>query len=45
VVIEHQINLSKGAGLCLGQAEPAPDVTQKVGAGIEQAGFSAPVPG
>lgn len=45
VVVEHQINLSKGAAFRLRQAKPAPDVAQKVGAGIEQTSFGAPIPG
>lgn len=44
MVIEHQVNLSKGATLRLGQAKPAPDVAQKIGSGIEKTGFSTPIP-
>lgn len=44
MVVKHQVNLSKGPVLGLGQAEPTPDVAQKIGAGIEKTGFSTPVP-
>jgi hypothetical protein len=35
LVIEEQVNLAESAVLGLGQAEPAPDIAEQVGAGIE----------
>jgi len=44
-IVKEQVNLAECAVLGLRKAEPAPDIAEKVGAGVEEAGFGAPVPG
>lgn len=44
-IIKEQVNLAEGAVLGLGKAEPAPDIAEKVCAGVKEAGFGSPVPG
>ena len=44
-IVKEQVNLAECAVLGLRKAEPAPDVAEKVGAGVEEAGFGTPIPG
>jgi hypothetical protein len=44
-VIEQHVELAKSAVLAFWEAEPAPNVAQKVGSGVEQSSFGTPVPG
>jgi hypothetical protein len=43
-IIEEHVNLTKGAILGLRKAEPAPNVAEKVGAGIKETSFGSPIP-
>jgi hypothetical protein len=45
LIIKEQVDFTKGAILGLGQAEPTPDIAEKVGSGVKESGFSSPVPG
>jgi hypothetical protein len=45
VIIEKHVNLAKSAILRFRKAEPAPQVTEKVGAGIKETSFGSPIPG
>ena len=44
MIIKKHVNLAKGAILRLRQAEPAPNVAEKVGASIKEASFGSPIP-
>ena len=43
-MFEEQINLAETAIFGFWKAEPAPDVTEQICAGIEETGFGTPVP-
>lgn len=43
-VLEQDVDFSKCPILCLWKAEPAPDVTKNVCAGVEKSRFGSPVP-
>lgn len=45
LVLKHQVDFAKGTILGLRKAEPAPNIAEKIGPGIEEACFGAPVPG
>ena len=45
MVVEQQVNFTKGTIFGLGKAVPAPDVAYQVRAGVEETSFSSPVPG
>lgn len=45
LVIEEQVDLAKAAVFGLRETEPAPDVAEEVGSGVEEAGLGSPVPG
>jgi hypothetical protein len=45
VIIKKQVDLAKGAVFSLGKAEPAPYITEKIGASVEKSGFGSPIPG
>ncbi len=43
-MIEQQVNFPEGTVLGLRKSEPAPQVTQKICACIEETGFGSPIP-
>lgn len=44
VIVKHKVDFAKSTVFRLGQAEPAPDIAEQIGAGVEKTGFGAPVP-
>ena len=44
LVVKQQVNLAKSAVFRLREAEPAPNVAEKIGPGVEQTGFGSPIP-
>jgi hypothetical protein len=45
MVVEHKVDLAEAAVLGFGKTEPAPDIAEEVGTGVEEACFGSPVPG
>lgn len=44
IISEEQIDFTKGAVLSFWQSEPAPEIAEEVGSGVEEDSFGTPVP-